>query len=98
MAATTKHVLCGTLLLFLLVAYLPVVLAVPNPATGITPGTSSRRNLSTSNITSTLAMAGNITRLDINGMSITQSWQGFYGNISGNMILADAQNNSMYEW
>jgi hypothetical protein len=74
------------------------VFAAPVPATGLTPGVSSHRNLSNLNRTSVDAQAGNITQLDINALSISQSWQGYYGNISGNIILADANNRSLYEW
>ena len=76
----------------------PCVLADPSPATGVTPGISSRRNLSMLNSTSAQAEAGNVTRLDINAITITTSWQGYYGNVTGNIVLADANNESLYEW
>lgn len=99
MQATTKRLLFAMgIMALLLVSYLPTVLAIPSPATGLTAGTSSRRNLSTSDVTNISAQAGNVTRLDINGISITTSWQGYYGNISGNILLSDADNNSLYEW
>jgi len=82
----------------LLLSFLPSTLALPVPATGLTPGASSRRNLTTSDNMNVSAVAGNVTQIDILGISITTSWQGFYGNISGNIILADASNNSFYEW
>jgi hypothetical protein len=44
------------------------------------------------------AMAGNVTQISINGTAVTTSWQGFYGNITGKMILADAQGNNFYDW
>lgn len=44
------------------------------------------------------AMAGNVTQIEINGTAITTSWQGFYGNVTGSMILADAQGNNFYNW
>lgn len=72
--------------------------AEPSPATGLIQGASSRRDLSGLNVTSIDAQAGNVTQLDINALSITKSWQGYYGNISGNIILADANNRSLYEW
>ncbi len=95
---TPQLLLTAGLLTLLTLSLLPATLALPSSATGLTVGTSSRRNLTTSNTTSVDALAGNVTRLDINGLSITTSWQGYYGNISGNVILADAQNYSMYEW
>jgi len=44
------------------------------------------------------ALAGNVTQIDIFGYSPTQSWQGYYGNVSGTIQLADASDNVMYNW
>jgi hypothetical protein len=44
------------------------------------------------------AEAGNLTELSIEGRTQTKSWQGFYGNVSGTIILADAQGNVFYNW
>lgn len=47
---------------------------------------------------SVFAEAGNITELNITGVSATKSWQGYYGNVSGTIILEDAQGNRFYDW
>jgi hypothetical protein len=44
------------------------------------------------------AYAGNITEITISGVSTTQTWQGFYGNVSGAIELTDANNRTMYNW
>ncbi|MBD3252414.1 hypothetical protein GF386_01655 [Candidatus Pacearchaeota archaeon] len=44
------------------------------------------------------AYAGNVTELDITGYTITQNWQGYYGNVSGTIYLADASDNVLYNW
>jgi hypothetical protein len=44
------------------------------------------------------AQAGNVTELNIFGYSVTQTWQGYYGNVSGALILEDAGGNAMYNW
>ncbi len=44
------------------------------------------------------AIAGNVTELTIFGYSTTQSWQGYFGNVSGTIQLADANDNVMYNW
>ena len=44
------------------------------------------------------AIAGNVTELTITGFSTTQSWQGYFGNVSGTIQLADASDNQMYNW
>lgn len=44
------------------------------------------------------ALAGNVTEMDIFGFSITQAWQGYFGNVTGTVQLADASDNVMYNW
>lgn len=44
------------------------------------------------------AVAGNITELNLNGFSVTQSWQGYYGNVTGTIELADSSGNVLYNW
>lgn len=44
------------------------------------------------------AYAGNVTELNLFGYSTTQSWQGFYGNVSGTIQLADSSKNVIYNW
>lgn len=48
--------------------------------------------------TSVNAQAGNVTELNIFGYSVTQSWQGYFGNVSGTIQLADASDKVMYNW
>ncbi|MBU1975537.1 MAG: hypothetical protein KKG59_03985 [Nanoarchaeota archaeon] len=42
--------------------------------------------------------AGNITDLEMVAPSITQNWQGYYGNVSGQIVLSDSSNRRMYDW
>jgi hypothetical protein len=44
------------------------------------------------------AIAGNVTELNIQGFSTTQSWQGYFGNVSGTIELADSGDNIFYNW
>lgn len=44
------------------------------------------------------AIAGNITSMNVNGFSITQSWQGYFGNVTGVITLNDNADNVMYNW
>jgi len=44
------------------------------------------------------ALAGNVTELNIDGYSVTQSWQGYFGNVSGTIQLSDSEDNIMYNW
>jgi hypothetical protein len=67
----------------------------PNGAT-VSPGTPmTAPNDSAGNAS---AMAGNITELTISGFSTTQAWQGYFGNVSGVIQLADSNRKVMYNW
>ena len=46
----------------------------------------------------TAALAGNVTALVIEGRTITRYWQGYFGNVSGNIVLADSAGNNLYVW
>lgn len=47
---------------------------------------------------STTAIAGNVTELTIFGKSTTQTWTGYFGNVSGSIELANSAGNVMYNW
>lgn len=44
------------------------------------------------------AQANNVSRLNLNVTGITSSWQGFFGNITGDITLKDSQGNKFYNW
>lgn len=44
------------------------------------------------------AVAGNVTELIINATSVTQTWQGYYGNVIGAILLSDSSNNTLIDW
>jgi len=46
----------------------------------------------------TTALAGNVTELTFNASTITRTYQGYYGNITGFIVLGDASNNTLYDW
>ena len=83
----------------LVVAALSVpVRADPSPPTSLSVLSSGGRQLpaiSTSNVS---AQGGNVTNVNIDALTITKSWQGYYGNVTGNIHLDDANNNSFYIW
>jgi len=68
-------------------------------ATSISLGQSSRANLTNySSSASTAVQAGNVTELNISGQAITTHWAGFYGEISGNITLENANGDVFYDW
>jgi hypothetical protein len=68
---------------------------------GIFPGKSSGLNYSYSGSgTAYSTEPGNLTffQVDAYGGSINTHWAGFYGNVSGNLTLEDANGNVFYDW
>jgi hypothetical protein len=86
--------------LFLLIGLMSLYAAegVPYGAVNVTQQNSSRFVVNQSSSAVLYAQAGNVTQIRINGTSITTSWQGFYGNITGKIMLADAQGSNFYDW
>ena len=71
-------------------------LAEPTGAS-VTPGASERS--SSGQASNHSALAGNMTELTIfAGGSDSQTWQGYYGNVSGGLTLGDSSNNVLYNW
>jgi hypothetical protein len=71
------------------------VIATPSGAS-LTPGVST--SAQADNPGNNSAIAGNVTELTITGFSNTNAWQGYYGNVSGTIQLADSGRHMMYNW
>jgi hypothetical protein len=91
-----NKLLLGFLFFILAVTFAVYAGATPNGAGTVTTLGSSSANAS--NPGNNSAVAGNVTELDVYGYSTTQSWQGYYGNVSGTIQLATAGNKVMYNW
>jgi hypothetical protein len=72
------------------------VLAEPFGAQ-VTPGDTSRADIDET-AGNHSAFAGNVTELTIFGFSITNTWQGYFGNVSGAITLSNSAGNAMYNW
>jgi hypothetical protein len=44
------------------------------------------------------AEAGNVTALSIQGDAVTKTWQGYYGQVTGDIYLANVANVSLFAW
>jgi len=64
----------------------------------ITRGVSTTFNASLYNPANTTAEAGNITQLTLSAIGPTRFWQGYYGEITGEIVLEDANGNTLYNW
>jgi hypothetical protein len=85
----------GKALIAIALALFMVACAVPDGAT-VTTGTSVTKDFTA---TGTIgAQGGNATTLSATTETQTLVWQGFYGEVMGNITLKDAQNNALYSW
>ncbi len=85
-------------LFFLVLTFVSVlVLAVEPFGATITPGTSDRAPMDAPD-SDPNAIAGNVTELTVFGYSITQAWQGYFGEVTGTIQLADSSDNILYNW
>ena len=86
-----------SILIIIILAIFAITKVRPDPTGGvITVGNSSRGtnpNPQTAN-----AQAGNVTQLNINASRITEIWQGFFGNISGQITLENSAGSRFYDW
>jgi len=74
---------------------LNTVVGAPTGAT-LNPGNSTRGTDPTA--TTVDAQAGNVTQLNIDQTRITDIWQGFYGNVSGTIVLENSAGQNFYDW
>ncbi|MBW2968229.1 hypothetical protein KY362_07120 [Candidatus Woesearchaeota archaeon] len=93
-----KHLCTWLLLGILTLSSIALVYAagLPEGPTTLTIESTSRRAAVTSPTLE--AVAGNVTQLTINAQTVTQTWQGYYGNITGTITLDDASNHTLYDW
>jgi hypothetical protein len=73
-----------------------IVQAAPEGVFSVAIRNSERRTANAS--VNVSAQGGNITRLNVSFNSQTSAWQGFAGNISGNIVLDDATGDHFYTW
>ncbi len=93
-----KHLDMWLLLGMLMIssASIAVATSVPEGPTTLDIESTSRRTAVDSPTLE--AVAGNVTQLTVAGTTVTQTWQGYYGNVTGTITLDDASNNTMYDW
>lgn len=85
---------------FALTAFLllsAIALADPAAPTALSAIGSSSRDLGGGSQT-VGAQGGNVTEINIAALTVTKSWQGYYGEISGEITLDDGRNMTFYNW
>lgn len=72
-----------------------MVLAAPSGATTTVGASETATGTS---VTTVNADGGNVTYVDVDSTVITSRWAGFYGNVTGSLLLGDASANTFYQW
>jgi len=85
-------------MLFVSAIYYVAAVEVPMGAQTVTEGFESTINQSNYAPAHVDAYAGNISELTLYGRTQTKHWQGYYGEITGTIVLDDAQNWTLYDW
>ena len=94
----TRQFLFGAIVLFFFCVVFSLLLSSAlQPSGGSTTPIKSESAASNAP-QSAVAQAGNVTELNIFGYSITQSWHGYFGNVTGAIQLADSSNRVFYNW
>jgi hypothetical protein len=90
----------GAFALGLLAVSFAAALAYAEPVspTSLTQLSSTTRDLSTLAQQSIGAQGGNVTEINIQALTITKSWQGYYGEVTGVITLQDGTNSTFYNW
>ena len=94
----SRNLVLLALIIILAVCSAVYVFGDPAAPTTATASDAQRANISQYGTKSIPASAGNVTKLTLVGTSVTQTWQGFYGNITGTITLDDASNYTFYDW
>ena len=81
--------------LILMITMTQTIKAAPNGADLTKVGSERGTNSSVSSVS---AQAGNVTEMNIEQVRITDIWAGFYGSVTGEIILADSGANRFYNW
>jgi hypothetical protein len=91
-----QKIILGILIALVALTTITTVRALPIGPKSITPGLNER--WPAWDPLSEEALAGNVTSLDFNGSTTTRTYQGYYGNITGMIVLGDSNNNTLYDW
>lgn len=71
--------------------------ANPQGASNVTVSSSGSNSASTAPVQID-AKAGNVTAIVVHAIRNTEAWQGYYGNITGRIVLDDGDNFTLYDW
>lgn len=92
----SRYVAIALTVLLVSLALFGVSAIVPIGPTSLTRGADETQTPDAA--VSTTAVAGNITQLTITATTQTKHWQGYYGDVTGTIVLDDASDYTLYDW
>ncbi len=95
---SNRMVLYATIVVLSLTFAGTLVFAAPTAPESLSFVQTGQRDLTQIGAKTTGAQGGNVTEINIQALTVTSSWQGYYGDISGEITLDDANNNTFYNW
>src|SRR3989338_1719920 len=94
--ALNYRLILVAVIFLVVVASISIAVTTPEGTTSLIVGNSSRRTATSA--VGKNASAGNLTWLVVQGKTVTQSWQGYVGNITGTITLDDSSGYTLYDW
>ena len=92
----TRKIIAITVMIIMTMMIVGTALADPAGTGTLNPTSSSRATAPSAGQLD--VQAGNVTNIDIDAWSITSKWAGFYGDITGTIVLEDGSSNTFYNW
>ena len=93
---TKLKALVGLMFFIIIAASIAIAQAVPEGPSTLTKDESTRRVAYPA--PTLTAYAGNVSHLTVFGQTVTQTWQGYVGNVTGSITLDDGDNFTLYNW
>ena len=90
-----KNKLAIAMLLLMVLLSLGLAIGAPT-GVSVTPISTDTRPIKSLDVID--AQGGNYTPLNLSGETQTLAWQGFFGDIDGNVTLSDAANHTFFSW
>lgn len=91
-----RTIVIAVIVVALVAAFTGIVSATPTEAISLDEGANETKSVTVG--ANTTAIGGYVTEIDISISQQTRKWQGYYGNVSGGIVLMDGSGNSMYNW
>ena len=84
--------------LVLVMTFVSISFVSSQVPSGAVPSSQRNETFTPDNSSRVDAIAGNVSEVNFHSRTVTQSWQGYFGNVTGVIVLGDTNQNIMYNW